>query len=98
MYYSVSQVAMIYQITRQAVHKKIKAKKIKARKVGNNYIIDKKYLPNYYCFKCGEKWSSGDYKITTKVEEEQQYILGWNCPKCNSGKHINDPGKNWRKK
>lgn len=40
-----NEVAKILGISRVAVFKKIKAGEIKAKKIGRNFYIDKKYLP-----------------------------------------------------
>ena len=42
---STTEVALLLGISRQAVFKKIKAGEIKAKKVGRNFVIEEKYLP-----------------------------------------------------
>lgn len=44
---TVKEVAQILRISRQAVHKAIKAGRIKAVKVGRLYRINKKWFKNY---------------------------------------------------
>lgn len=43
---STSEVAKLLGISRIAVFKKIKSGEIKARKIGRNFAVDKKELPN----------------------------------------------------
>ena len=42
---STIEIASLLGISRQAVFKKIKAGEIKAKKVGRNFVIEEKYLP-----------------------------------------------------
>ena len=42
---STIELALLLGISRQAVFKKIKAGDIKARKIGRNFVVDKKDLP-----------------------------------------------------
>lgn len=42
---STTEVALLLGISRQAVFEKIKAGEIKAKKVGRNFVIEEKYLP-----------------------------------------------------
>lgn len=43
-YMTISELARILGITRIAVYKKIKKRQIKAEKIGNMYVIPKKYI------------------------------------------------------
>ncbi|NCO44596.1 helix-turn-helix domain-containing protein [Candidatus Wolfebacteria bacterium] len=43
-FFSTTEVALFLGISRQAVFKKIKAGEIKARKIGRNFVIDRKDL------------------------------------------------------
>lgn len=44
--FSTTEVAKLFGISRIAVFKKIKSGEIKAKKIGRNYVIDKKDLPD----------------------------------------------------
>jgi excisionase family DNA binding protein len=45
-FYTPTQIASLLGISRVAVHKQIKSGKIKAQKVGRNYIVQAKDLPS----------------------------------------------------
>lgn len=59
---TVTQLAEILGISRVAVHKKIKNGEIKAKRIGNIYIIPKSYVATIY----GETLSS---KLKNKIEK-----------------------------
>ena len=76
---STAELAEILGISRVAVHKRIKKGEIRATKVGRNYIIDKKDLPEIF----GETLKDKDKKIieqavkkTVKEYGETLQLLG----------------------
>jgi len=69
-FFSTNEVALLLGISRQAVFKKIKADEIKAQKIGRNFVIDKKNLPEIVGKVLNEEQKSEIQKSVDKTIRE----------------------------
>ena len=69
-FFSTNEVALLLGISRQAVFKKIKAGEIKAQKIGRNFVIDKKNLPEIVGKVLNEEQKSEIQKSVDKTIRE----------------------------
>ncbi len=74
-YLTTSQLAEILGISRVAVHKKIKSGEIKAKKIGNIYIIPKSYISEIFGRTVSTHWKKIITKAVKKAVKEYGEVL-----------------------
>lgn len=74
-YFTVTQLADILGISRVAVHKKIKNGEIKAKKIGNIYVIPKSYVSEVFRHALSPHWKGIIKKAVHKVVKEYGDVL-----------------------
>jgi len=74
-YLTASQLANILGISRIAVHKKIKNGEIKAKKIGNMYVIPKSYVSEIFGHALSPHWKKIIKKAVHKVVKEYGDVL-----------------------
>jgi excisionase family DNA binding protein len=74
-YLTTSQLAKILGISRVAVHKKIKSGEIKAKKIGNIYIIPKSYISEIFGRTVSPHWKKIITRAVKKAVKEYGEVL-----------------------